>query len=479
MPEPEPTAEPTAEPTPESPSDTSTAGDELLAMAYDQLRLIAAAHLSREKPGQTLQPTALVHEAYCRLVGGANQNQWNSERHFLGAATLAMRRILVENARRKQIPQVWKLTKFNALVQGAIGRQPHLRSLNDSDIPGGIVSLIDRYRDDQIQLFWITIALRLAQMSLADRLEAAYDAKIKAAGVEASLPLMIEISGDEVGVPQPDLGGRTIPLGAQMARISNIGDATLRDVVVICRTDMHPLTSEDDANRAEINLLNSFFDNNGKRVAAADEYMRTAQLMHATSEATTVYLRHLGPGDIAYIPCYSTQSHFGVKEARVSVYATSGTRRDVVVLQKEKYRDSDGWVKDKTSQRKPVPEFTHPLNYERWELETAKPVEAPYPAIAELCVPQGEGFVGLGIPRQITLGQTYSVIAKSQAGFIITLPATSGGEHLVRLPKAWQSKFNMLDLRTDQEREAAKKEAEARERRELLRRQRESKFNLR
>lgn len=86
----------------DSSTEAAAEGDALLAVAYDQLRAIAAAHLSREKPGHTLQPTALVHEAYCRLVSGANQNRWNSERHFLGAAALAMRRILVENARRKQ-----------------------------------------------------------------------------------------------------------------------------------------------------------------------------------------------------------------------------------------------------------------------------------------------------------------------------------------------------------------------------------------
>lgn len=69
---------------------------------YDELRKLAAAHLASEQPGQTLQPTALVHEAYMRLVGGSNPVQWDSRGHFFGAAAIAIRRILVENARRKQ-----------------------------------------------------------------------------------------------------------------------------------------------------------------------------------------------------------------------------------------------------------------------------------------------------------------------------------------------------------------------------------------
>lgn len=77
------------------------AADELLPLVYDELRQLAAVHLAREKPGQTLQPTALVHEAYLRLVGPGNIEGFANRRHFFGAAAEAMRRILVENARRK------------------------------------------------------------------------------------------------------------------------------------------------------------------------------------------------------------------------------------------------------------------------------------------------------------------------------------------------------------------------------------------
>lgn len=76
----------------------------LLPLVYEELRRLAAARLSREPAGQTLQPTALVHEAWLRLVGSpdAEDAGWNSRGHFFGAAAEAMRRILVENARRKQ-----------------------------------------------------------------------------------------------------------------------------------------------------------------------------------------------------------------------------------------------------------------------------------------------------------------------------------------------------------------------------------------
>ena len=77
------------------------AADELLPLVYEELRLLAAQKLSQEVPGQTLQATALVHEAYIRLVGEEVQN-WESRRHFFLAASEAMRRILIDNARRKK-----------------------------------------------------------------------------------------------------------------------------------------------------------------------------------------------------------------------------------------------------------------------------------------------------------------------------------------------------------------------------------------
>src|SRR3954454_14817717 len=78
------------------------ASEELLPLVYRELRRLAAQRLSHEKPGQTLQATALVHEAYLRLVDGEEASRWNSRGHFFAAAAEAMRRILVENARRKR-----------------------------------------------------------------------------------------------------------------------------------------------------------------------------------------------------------------------------------------------------------------------------------------------------------------------------------------------------------------------------------------
>jgi RNA polymerase sigma factor (TIGR02999 family) len=77
------------------------AAEELLPLIYQELRILAAHKLSNESPGQTLQATALVHEAYLRLIG-SDQNNWDNRRHFFAAAAEAMRRILIENARRKQ-----------------------------------------------------------------------------------------------------------------------------------------------------------------------------------------------------------------------------------------------------------------------------------------------------------------------------------------------------------------------------------------
>src|SRR5690242_6473070 len=93
-------------------SGDSHAADQLLPLVYDELRRLAARKLAQEKPGQTLQATALVHEAYLRLVcdrspapgaarSGSGEQNWNSRGHFFAAAAEAMRRILVENARRR------------------------------------------------------------------------------------------------------------------------------------------------------------------------------------------------------------------------------------------------------------------------------------------------------------------------------------------------------------------------------------------
>lgn len=90
------------------------ASEELLPLVYAELRKLAAAKLSSEKPGQTLQPTALVHEAYLRLVDVDQPQEWDGRGHFFAAAAEAMRRILIENARHKKSDR----------AGGAMARQP-------------------------------------------------------------------------------------------------------------------------------------------------------------------------------------------------------------------------------------------------------------------------------------------------------------------------------------------------------------------
>src|SRR6266478_4855704 len=82
-----------------------SAAEQLLPLVYDELRQLAAQKLAQEKPGQTLDATALVHEAYLRLVDVDQAQHWNSRGHFFAAAAEAMRRILIENARRKKRPK--------------------------------------------------------------------------------------------------------------------------------------------------------------------------------------------------------------------------------------------------------------------------------------------------------------------------------------------------------------------------------------
>src|SRR5437763_9205779 len=81
------------------------AAADLLPLVYDELRKLAAARMAAESPDHTLQPTALVHEAYLRLVGRGDDNRWDGRGHFFAAAAEAMRRILIESARRKHGPE--------------------------------------------------------------------------------------------------------------------------------------------------------------------------------------------------------------------------------------------------------------------------------------------------------------------------------------------------------------------------------------
>lgn len=95
------------------------AAHELLPMVYTELRKLAAAKMAHEKPGQTLQPTALVHEAWLRLAGTA-QSSWQSRAHFFGAAAEAMRRILIDRARKRQVRAASGLDAPEELLESRI-----------------------------------------------------------------------------------------------------------------------------------------------------------------------------------------------------------------------------------------------------------------------------------------------------------------------------------------------------------------------
>jgi RNA polymerase sigma factor (TIGR02999 family) len=96
------------------------AAEQLLPLVYDELRKLAAQKLAQEKPGQTLQATALVHEAYLRLVDDHQASDWNSRGHFFAAASEAMRRILVENARRKKAAKAGGRWQRHELIDASL-----------------------------------------------------------------------------------------------------------------------------------------------------------------------------------------------------------------------------------------------------------------------------------------------------------------------------------------------------------------------
>jgi RNA polymerase sigma factor (TIGR02999 family) len=151
--------------------DAAAAGDphaaaELLPLVYDELRKLAAARLAEERPGQTLQATALVHEAYLRLVGG-QPDGWNGRGHFFAAAAEAMRRVLVNRARDKA-----------RLKRGGGRRRVDLNGLSDPatvpaadllDLDGAIESLAAAY-PDCAELVKLRFFAGLTQAEAADAL---------------------------------------------------------------------------------------------------------------------------------------------------------------------------------------------------------------------------------------------------------------------------------------------------------------------
>jgi RNA polymerase sigma factor (TIGR02999 family) len=137
--------------------DAAAAGDpkaaaELLPLVYDELRKLAAARMAAEAPGQTLQPTALVHEAYLRLVGGSQPQDWNGRGHFFAAAAEAMRRVLVEAARGKGRVKRggdWRRVDFERLDPAASVSPDQLVALDDAL---GRLSALDPLAGDLVKL---------------------------------------------------------------------------------------------------------------------------------------------------------------------------------------------------------------------------------------------------------------------------------------------------------------------------------------
>jgi RNA polymerase sigma factor (TIGR02999 family) len=111
------------------------ATEELLPLVYDELRQLAARKLSRERPGQTLQATALVHEVYLRLVNAKKAQQWSGSAHFFAAAAEAMRRILIDQARHKRTQKAGGLRREQAEIElepAVAGPQVDLLALNEA-----------------------------------------------------------------------------------------------------------------------------------------------------------------------------------------------------------------------------------------------------------------------------------------------------------------------------------------------------------
>jgi RNA polymerase sigma factor (TIGR02999 family) len=151
------------------------AAERLLPLVYDELRKLAAAKLSQEKPGQTLQATALVHDVYIRLVDVETAQHWNSRGHFFGAAAEAMRRILVENARSKAREKRggdWKRVDFEELGLATSVSPEQLVALDDALER---LAALDRLAGELVKLHYFAgLALEQAAAALGISTATAY-----------------------------------------------------------------------------------------------------------------------------------------------------------------------------------------------------------------------------------------------------------------------------------------------------------------
>jgi RNA polymerase sigma factor (TIGR02999 family) len=144
----------------------AAASEELLPLVYEELRKLAAQRLTQERPGQTLQATALVHEAYLRLVDTETQQRWDSRGHFFAAAAQAMRRILIDAARRKQSQKLggeWHRVEMIDVVRGGSVTPDRLLALDEA---------LDRLAADDPQSAQLVEQCLFAGLSVEEAAEA-------------------------------------------------------------------------------------------------------------------------------------------------------------------------------------------------------------------------------------------------------------------------------------------------------------------
>ena len=151
------------------------AAEQLLPLVYDELRKLAAQRLAQEKPGQTLQATALVHDAYLRLVGGDGGQHWNSRGHFFAAAAEAMRRILIESARGKARDKRggdWQRINFEGLDVATSVAPDQLLALDDALVR---LAALDHLAGELVKLrYFAGLSLDQAAMALGISTATAY-----------------------------------------------------------------------------------------------------------------------------------------------------------------------------------------------------------------------------------------------------------------------------------------------------------------
>jgi len=371
----------------------------------------------------------------------------------------------------KELPAAWKVTNASLFLKTILGRQPGYRDLVDGDPPGGMVGLIDHYRKSQTGSYLNQMALRQASSEIARLVDRQYRAMLGPNVSKRPLPLVIDQTQDEVGVYAPGRKGSRLRVGATMARISYTGTQPLEHVMVVTHAEMRPIDANNAATRAMVRGINEAFDPGSQRNVDADKYLVATQLMHAAPQGSIAYVKRLEPGDVIYASLYLHGSFWDVKEARVSVYATSGAVLDQVLMtggahndlnassEERKRDDAARTPKTTGAVFKPIP------LHERLEL-TLKPVTDGGSATFEVCVPSQQSFTSIGKSAPATT-QPIVAIAQSSTHYAAAGIKRDVGEGLLLIPKTAVARSVTVDERSEEQlAEAKENEAQARERRE-------------